>query len=264
MAMASPGPILHKAKTRSKQSIHLPSSRVLSTVLASGGAFRGRAGALAMLSARWWRRPAPRRLSARPLHDGRRACCWPSAGPRAGDAIKLAIAVGLRPMAWRGSPDALIRALLATLLMAPAASAHAWYTRACCAETDCTPVERVEHLANGALRLTSRVGTTVVPAAFPRQASPDQHMHICMVCYSHLDDMRPLCFFVPPTAPPSLVAAGASRRRGAVGAGPRRTVRAQRKVAGNPLLRRNLGERRLILAAAALRPCTARAKAAAA
>src|SRR5262245_13708074 len=131
MAMASRGPILHKAKTRSKQSIHLPSSRVLSTVLASGGAFRGRAGALAMLSARWGRRPAPRRLSARPLHDGRRACCWPSAGPRAGDAIKLAIAVGLRPMAWRGSPDALIRALLATLLMAPAASAHAWYTRAC-------------------------------------------------------------------------------------------------------------------------------------
>jgi hypothetical protein len=106
-------------------------------------------------------------------------------------------------MAWRGSRDALISALLAAVLMAPVATAHEWYTRECCGEVDCAPVERVEELAEGALRVTSRVGTTVVPAAFPRQASPDQQMHICMVRYSHLDEMRPLCFFVPPMAPPS-------------------------------------------------------------
>ena len=70
---------------------------------------------------------------------------------------------------------------------------------------DCAPVERAETLPNGGLRVTSRVGTTIVPPSFPRQESPDQFMHICMVRYSHLDDMRPVCFFVPPepSAPPA-------------------------------------------------------------
>jgi hypothetical protein len=53
-------------------------------------------------------------------------------------------------------------------------------------------------LPDGSLRLTSRVGTTDVPTSFPRLESPDQQMHICMVRYSHLDGMRPVCFFVPP------------------------------------------------------------------
>jgi len=105
-------------------------------------------------------------------------------------------------MTWRGNRDALKLALLVTVVMVTAATAHAWYPRECCGEIDCAPVERVEDLAEGALRVTSRVGTTVVPAAFPRQVSPDQQLHICMVRYSHLDDMRPVCFFVPP-APPS-------------------------------------------------------------
>jgi hypothetical protein len=55
-------------------------------------------------------------------------------------------------------------------------------------------------LPDGSLRLTSRVGTTDVPTWFPRLESPDQQMHICMVRYSHLDGMRPVCFFVPPPA----------------------------------------------------------------
>jgi hypothetical protein len=88
--------------------------------------------------------------------------------------------------------------LVAAALIAPAASAHDWYPRECCSEIDCAPVERAETLPDGALRLTSRVGTTDVPASFPRMESPDQQMHICMVRYSHLDGMRPVCFFVPP------------------------------------------------------------------
>ena len=78
------------------------------------------------------------------------------------------------------------------------AVAHDWYPRECCSAQDCALVERAESLPNGSLRLTSRVGTTVVPASFPRQPSPDGQMHICMVRYSHLDDMRPVCLFVPP------------------------------------------------------------------
>jgi hypothetical protein len=88
--------------------------------------------------------------------------------------------------------------LVAAALVAPAASAHDWYPRECCGEMDCAPVERAEQLPDGSLRLTSRVGTTDVPRSFPRLESPDQQMHICMVRYSHLDGMRPVCFFLPP------------------------------------------------------------------
>jgi len=81
---------------------------------------------------------------------------------------------------------------------AGAAVAHDWYPRECCRDVDCAPVELAESLPDGSLRLTSKVGTTVVPASFPRQSSPDQQMHICMIRYSHFDDMRPVCLFVPP------------------------------------------------------------------
>jgi hypothetical protein len=83
------------------------------------------------------------------------------------------------------------------LALAQSAAAHDWYPRECCHDSDCAPVERAEPLPDGALRLTSRVGSTIVPLAFPRQPSPDGQMHICMVRYSHLDDMRPVCLFVP-------------------------------------------------------------------
>ena len=59
---------------------------------------------------------------------------------------------------------ALGHAAISLLALAPPASAHAWYSRECCGEMDCAPVERVEVLPEGALRVTSRVGTTVVPA----------------------------------------------------------------------------------------------------
>jgi hypothetical protein len=91
---------------------------------------------------------------------------------------------------------------VAAMLLVSAAAAHDWYPRECCHDVDCAPVERAETLADGSLRLTSRVGTTVVPVSFPRQPSPDHQMHICMVRYSHFDDMRPVCLFVPPAMIP--------------------------------------------------------------
>src|SRR5437660_12367553 len=99
----------------------------------------------------------------------------------------------------RDSPASVViaTALIAATLMVSGAAGHDWYPRECCHNIDCAPVERVEHLPDGSLRVTSRVGTTVVPTSFPRRPSPDDQMHICMVRYSHLDDMRPVCLFVP-------------------------------------------------------------------
>ena len=109
-------------------------------------------------------------------------------------------------MALRGRRDALKLCLIlvAVLAMTRAATAHAWYSRACCGEMDCAPVERAEHLSDGALRVTTRVGTTVVPASFPRQESPDDRMHVCMVRYSHLDEMRPRVLLRAPAGTPVL------------------------------------------------------------
>ena len=86
---------------------------------------------------------------------------------------------------------------VAVTLMIRAAAAHDWYPPHCCHDLDCAPVDRVEPLPDGSLRLTSRVGTTDVPPSFPRQASPDHQMHVCMARFSHLDGMRPVCLFVP-------------------------------------------------------------------
>ena len=87
--------------------------------------------------------------------------------------------------------------LTAATLLASEATAHEWYPHECCGDLDCAPVERIEPLADGSQRLTSKIGTTVVPASFPRRASPDDQMHICMLRYSHLDGMGPTCLFVP-------------------------------------------------------------------
>src|SRR5216683_478770 len=97
---------------------------------------------------------------------------------------------------WRMSANVLMGLVVsAATLLVSGATAHEWYPRECCGNLDCAAVERVELLADGSKRLTSRIGTTVVPASFPRQASPDNQMHICMLRYSHLDGMRPTCLF---------------------------------------------------------------------
>jgi hypothetical protein len=87
--------------------------------------------------------------------------------------------------------------IVAAVAIVPPVAAHEWYPPECCHDLDCAPVERAEPLADGAWQLTSKVGTTVVPASFPRRESPDDRMHVCMARFSHLDGMRPVCLFVP-------------------------------------------------------------------
>src|SRR5262249_15350261 len=79
----------------------------------------------------------------------------------------------------------------------PPVSPHGLYSHGILAHHECVPVLRSGVLSDGSLRLTSKVGTTVVPPSFPRQRSHDHQMHICMARYSHLDNMRPVCLFVP-------------------------------------------------------------------
>ena len=92
---------------------------------------------------------------------------------------------------------------MTAMVVSAGATAHEWYPRECCGKLDCAPVERVETMSDGSLRLTSRVGTTVVPASFPRRPSRDSRMHVCTVRYSHLDNMQPTCLFVPTNVLPA-------------------------------------------------------------
>jgi hypothetical protein len=92
------------------------------------------------------------------------------------------------------------------------AHAHDWYPRECCSGLDCAPVEKVEMLpgpaiANmlsapaqasqlGAMLVTTRHGSVVVPADFPRRESKDNRMHACM--RTDVTGVRLLCLFLPP------------------------------------------------------------------
>ena len=103
---------------------------------------------------------------------------------------------------------------VATPAATPAA-AHDWYPMECCHAMDCAPVEKVEMLvgpgiasmlsspaqadALGAMLVTTRHGSVVVPANFPRRESKDNQMHACMRPTSD-GTMRLLCLFLPPAS----------------------------------------------------------------
>lgn len=90
-----------------------------------------------------------------------------------------------------------IRWLLPLLfLTATSASAHDWYPWDCCSGHDCAPVERAEVLPNAELLVTSRHGTALVPATFPKRDSQDNRMHVCM--RRSEAGMQPICIFLPP------------------------------------------------------------------
>ena len=83
------------------------------------------------------------------------------------------------------------------------ALAHDWYPLDCCGGGDCAVVERVTYdrpdgVAGGlpVLAVTTRHGTALVPADFPRRESPDAKMHACM--RPDRAQMRLICLFVPP------------------------------------------------------------------
>jgi len=102
--------------------------------------------------------------------------------------------------------------LLAILLAATPAAAHDWYPLECCHHQDCAPVDKVElvptPMASGAdgaksdapaMIVTTKHGTALVPASFPRRESKDHRMHACMLPIGADGKMRLICIFMPPS-----------------------------------------------------------------
>jgi hypothetical protein len=101
--------------------------------------------------------------------------------------------------------------MLAFLLAATPAAAHDWYPWECCHEMDCAPVDRAEivptpttgdrkgvaGVAPPAMKVTTKHGTVLVPADFPRRESKDHRMHACMMPGTG-GQMRLICIFMPP------------------------------------------------------------------
>jgi hypothetical protein len=101
--------------------------------------------------------------------------------------------------------------LLAFLLAATPAAAHDWYPLECCHDQDCAPVDKVEMVptpavagqegaqaAPQAMMVTTKHGTALVPASFPRRESKDHRMHACMMP-GEGGKMRLICIFMPPS-----------------------------------------------------------------
>ena len=103
--------------------------------------------------------------------------------------------------------------LAALLAAATPAAAHDWYPMECCSGLDCAPVEKVEMLPGpsiasmlstpaqaaplGGMLVTTKHGSVVVPANFPRRESKDHRMHACMR-QAPSGGMRLICIFFPP------------------------------------------------------------------
>jgi hypothetical protein len=100
------------------------------------------------------------------------------------------------------APSTLLAMALSVAIQSPAI-AHEWYPMECCHGRDCAPVESAETLApagtNGlaTLVVTTKYGTAIVPADFPRRESKDNRMHACMR-QGATGRIHLLCFFVPP------------------------------------------------------------------
>jgi hypothetical protein len=109
--------------------------------------------------------------------------------------------------------------LAALLAAATPAAAHDWYPMECCHQMDCAPVEKVEMLQGpamasmlggpgatapastplpGAMLVTTKHGSVIVPATFPRRESKDHRMHACMRPGDG-GTMRLICIFLPPS-----------------------------------------------------------------
>jgi hypothetical protein len=100
--------------------------------------------------------------------------------------------------------------LAGLLLTATAAAAHDWYPIECCSGMDCAPVEKVEIISlqsagimgsaplPGSMLITTKHGTVIVPANFPRRESKDNQMHAC-IRPSTGGTPRLICLFLPPS-----------------------------------------------------------------
>ena len=100
--------------------------------------------------------------------------------------------------------------LAGLLLSSTAAAAHDWYPIECCSGMDCAPVEKVEIISlqsagimgsaplPGSMLITTKHGTVIVPANFPRRESKDNQMHAC-IRPSTGGTPRLICLFLPPS-----------------------------------------------------------------
>jgi hypothetical protein len=96
------------------------------------------------------------------------------------------------------------------LLEATTAAAHDWYPVECCSGMDCAPVEKVEIISlqsagimgsaplPGSMLITTKHGSVIVPANFPRRESKDNQMHAC-IRPSTGGTPRLICLFLPPS-----------------------------------------------------------------
>ena len=79
------------------------------------------------------------------------------------------------------------------------AQAHSWYPYECCDDEDCAPVENIEKPDFGRISImTTKHGRIIVPNSFPRRASPDHRMHLCV--FQTPMGLIPRCLFVPGTS----------------------------------------------------------------
>jgi hypothetical protein len=100
------------------------------------------------------------------------------------------------------------RWFLAALLAATPAAAHDWYPHECCHNQDCAAVDKIEMvptpMAEGSnvpsvsMVVTTKWGSALVPASFPRRESKDHRMHACMLPDGR-GKMRLICVFMPPS-----------------------------------------------------------------
>jgi len=102
----------------------------------------------------------------------------------------------MRP--YRGDRRVLAGMFLAASALGAAGPgmAHSWYPSACCNDLDCAPVDRVEHLPAGGMRLTAGHIEVIVPPGFPVMPSADARVHVCT--YRNMAGRYlPRCVFLP-------------------------------------------------------------------
>lgn len=86
------------------------------------------------------------------------------------------------------------------------AKAHDWYPIECCSGMDCAPVDGVQYMqpidASSKLPrlvVTTKIGTTIVPADAKWRESKDGKMHACIKPHDKNPTTNFICIFAPPT-----------------------------------------------------------------
>lgn len=105
----------------------------------------------------------------------------------------------------RGLVRAPVKVLVFTVISGfwlSTANAHSWYPRECCHGRDCAPVDKITLLISkdgnvSYFKVSSQVGTAIIPYGFPVRESKDGRIHIC-IRYDPFGDKRVICLFMPP------------------------------------------------------------------